>query len=108
MSDSDYRNYLESRKEEIQAAIPEHFKTARRNLFRAGDHSGVIARPFLIHRLEAKESSGKDLSVLYVRELIEDMISDGRLTISQTRYGRGIRTAGGRKSKKSRVSGESR
>ena len=109
MSDGEYREYLESRKEEIQAAILERFKTKRRNLFRVGDQSEAIARPFLLRRMETRNTRDEDMSVAYVRNLIEKMIADGRLTVSQTRYGRGIRTAGAVKaSKKARNAGESR
>ena len=109
MSDEAYRKYLESRRGEIQTAILERFKTKRRNLFRTGDHSDAIARPFMLCRMEARENSGKDLSVLYVRELIEEMVADGRLTESPTRYGRGLRTTGAlRAPKKARNDAASR
>ena len=100
MGDAEYREHLESRRGEIEAAILEHFKTKRKNLFRVGDHSEAIARPFLIHRMETRESCGKDLSVLYVRERIEEMVADGRLTESPTRCGRGLRTTGAVKSQR--------
>ena len=96
MDDDTYRQYLESRREEIQTAILTHFQTRRSNLFKTGDQSETIARPFMLYRMEAKDLCARsaDLSVSYVRGLIEEMVTDGRLTASPTRYGRGLRTTG--------------
>ena len=96
MDDAAYRQYLESRREDIQTAILTHFQTKRRNLFKTGDQSEYIARPFMIHRMEAKDLPARsaDLSVPYVRSLIEEMVADGWLTAAPTRHGRGLRTTG--------------
>ena len=95
MSDERYQEHLKSRREDIRAAVLERFKTRRKNLFLTGDQSGIIARPFVVHRLEARRSFQEDIAVVYVRNLIEEMIANGELTVSQTRSGRGIRTTGG-------------
>ena len=102
MDDDTYRQYLESRREDIQTAILTHFQTKRRNLFKTGDQSEAIARPFLLHRMEAKNlcSPYDDLSVSYVHGLIEEMVTDGRLTASPTRNGRGLRTTNAAKAPK--------
>ena len=96
MDDDTYRQYLESRREDIQAAILTRFQTRRRNLFIAGDQSEAIARPFMLHRMEAQNAFTccDDLSIPYVRGLIEEMVTDGRLTAAPTRHGRGLRTTG--------------
>ena len=104
MDDDTYRQYLESRREEIQSAILTHFQTKRRNLFKTGDQSMAIARPFMLHRMEAKNlcSPYDDLSIPYVHGLIEEMVTDGRLTASPTRNGRGLRTTNASKAPKKR------
>ena len=96
MDDDTYRRYLESRREDIQTAILTHFQTKRRDLFKTGDQSEAIARPFMLYRMEAKNAYTccDDLSIPYVRGLIEEMVTDGRLTAAPTRHGRGLRTTG--------------
>ena len=94
MSDEEYQAHLDSRREDIQKAILERFKTKRRNLFLTGDQSETIARPFIVRRLVFGRKSQPDLAAEYVQKSIEEMIADGRLTEAQTRYGRGIRTTG--------------
>ena len=100
MSDEEYGKYLDSRRGEMEAAILERFKTRRRDRFRTGDHSDYIARPFILHRMETRNRYEEDKATAYVRNLIEEMIADGRLTTAETRYGRGIRTTGAVKAPK--------
>jgi len=100
MSDEEYGKYLDSRRGEMEAAILERFKTRRRDRFRTGDHSDHIARPFILHRMETRNRYEEDKATAYVRNLIEEMIADGRLTTAETRYGRGIRTTGAVKAPK--------
>ncbi|MBP5719399.1 MAG: hypothetical protein J6X53_10600, partial [Abditibacteriota bacterium] len=94
MSDEAYLAYLESRRGEIEAAIRECFKTKRVNLHLTGEQAEIIARPFKVYRLESLKAYQPDLSVLYVRKLMDAMIADGRLTVAETRSGRGARAAG--------------
>lgn len=63
-----------------------------------------IARPFMLHRMEAKNLCSRydDLSVSYVHSLIEEMVTDGRLTAASTRYGRGLRTTNASKASNKR------
>ena len=100
MSDEEYGKYLDSRRGEMEAAILERFKTRRRDRFRTGDHSDCIARPFILHRMETRNHYEEEKVTAYVRNLIEEMIADGRLTTAETRYGRGIRTTGAVKAPK--------
>ena len=99
MDDDAYRQYLDSRREEIRTAILTCCQTKRRNLYKTGDLSEYIASPFMLHRMGAKNLSSRydDLSAAYVRDLIEEMVADGRLTAASTRYGRGLRTTGAAK-----------
>ena len=100
MSDEEYGKYLDSRRGEMEAAILERFKTSRRDRFRTGDHSDRIARPFILHRMETRNRYEEDKATAYARNLIEEMIADGRLTTAETRCGRGIRTTGAVKARK--------
>ena len=94
MSKEDYRKYLDSRRGEMEASILEHFKTSRRDRFVTGNPSIRLTRPFRLRRRGAVNYHEENETVEYVRNLIEDMIADGRLTTSETRLGRGIRTTG--------------
>ena len=49
---------------------------------------------------ETRNRYEEDKATAYVRNLIEEMIADGRLTTAETRYGRGIRTTGAVKAPK--------
>lgn len=109
MSDGAYRTYLESRREEIEAAILEHFKMKRVNLYLSGEQAEIIARPFKVCRLEAVKAYQPDLSVLYVRELMEGMIADGRLAVAENRSGKGVGSVGALKpSQKKKSAGKIR
>lgn len=92
LSDEDYWALLETQKAEITAAILERYKTKRRNLYKAGDASMGIAQRFTVRRLCDKEGN-RNKANLYVSQLIESLIAEGRLITARTRNGMGIRTA---------------
>ncbi len=92
LSDEDYLALLESKKEEIVAVILERYKTKRRNLYKVGEAALGIARQFTVYRLCDKDGNHNKAN-LYVGQLIEELISDGRLIAAHTRHGTGIRTA---------------
>ncbi len=92
LSDEDYWSLLESRKDEITAAILDAYRTKRRNLYRVGEAALGIAQRFSVHRLCDKEGH-RNKANLYVSQLVEAMIADGRLITAKTRNGTGIRTA---------------
>ncbi len=92
LSDEDYLALLESKKEEIIAVILERYKTKRRNLYKVGETVLGIAQRFTVHRLCDKDGNHNKAN-LYVGQLIEELISDGRLITAHTKHGTGIRTA---------------
>ena len=92
MSDEAYGAYLDEHREEMIQAILGAYSTKRRNLYKPDDLSEQIGKPFKIHRLVSKGES-RDLAYERVKELVEELIADGRLVTAQTRYGRSIRTA---------------
>ena len=69
-----------------------HYKTKRRDLFYTCDMSESIGREYRILRVGHDDRYG-DRAFQYVNELINELISDGRLRTGNTKYGRGIRTA---------------
>ncbi|MEH2938319.1 hypothetical protein [Lawsonibacter sp. JLR.KK007] len=92
LSDEDYWILLESKKDEITAAILDAYRTKRRNLYKVGEVALGIAQRFSVHRLCDKEGH-RNKANLYVGQLVEAMIEDGRLITAKTRSGIGIRTA---------------
>ena len=90
MSDEAYAAYLDEHREEMIQAILSAYTTKRRNLFIPDDISERIGKPFRVLRLASKKESG-DMAYDRVRQLVEELIRDGRLVTAQTRYGRGIR-----------------
>ena len=87
-----YWTLLESKKDEITAAILDAYRTKRRNLYRVGEVALDIAQKFSVHRLCDKEGR-RNKANLYVSQLVEAMIADGRLITAKTKSGTGIRTA---------------
>lgn len=92
LSDAEYRALLESRKTEIAAAIQEKYRTKRRNLYKVGEGMLGIVQRFTVHRLCDKEGR-YDMAGLFVNQLFDEMIADGRLITAKTRQGLGVRTA---------------
>ena len=92
LSDEDYIAYLDSRKTEIIDDILRHYKTRRRDLFYTCDMSESIGREYRIPRVGHEDQYG-DSAFHYVRQLIDELIADGRLRTGNTKYGQGIRTA---------------
>lgn len=92
LNDEDYWTLLETQRDEIIAAILERYRTKRKNLFKVGEAATGIARQFTIRRLCDKEGN-RNKANLYVSQLIEELIADGRLLTTKTKNGWGIRTA---------------
>ena len=92
LSDEDYWALLETQKAEITAVILEQFKTKRRNLYKSGEAAMNIAQRFTVRRLCDKEGN-RNKANLYVSQLIESLIAEGRLITARTKNGTGIRTA---------------
>lgn len=92
LSDEDYRTRLVSQRGEIEAAILERYRTKRSNLYITEGQASKIAAQFTVHRLCDKDGR-RNLANLYVGQLMNEMLKDGRLVTAQTRHGLGVRTA---------------
>ena len=99
MSDEACAAFLDEHREEMIGAILSAYTTKRRNLFIASDISERIGEPFRIRRLASKDTSG-DMAYERVKQLVEELVTDGRLVTAETRHGRGIRAAVPAESKK--------
>lgn len=92
MSDEAYAAHLDEHRKEMIQAILSAYTTKRRNLFVPGDISEQIGKRFRVLRLASEDESG-DMAYDRVKQLVEEMIADGRLIAAQTRHGKGVRTA---------------
>ena len=92
MSDEEYRNMLESRRDEIAAFILEQYRTKRTNLYITDSVAEYAAECFEIRRLcdrNRQNRAGKQFS----SELVAQLLQEGRLVAAETNNGLGIRTA---------------
>lgn len=92
MSNDEYLEFLESKREEIVSRLLEVCRTKRRNLFRTGPVAGSVADCFSVHRLCDKQNIN-GLGNRFVSEVMEQLIAEGRLVTAHTRQGEGVRTA---------------
>lgn len=92
MSDSEYLEYLESRREEIVSSLLDECRTPRCNLFKAGPIAETIATRFSLHRLCDKQNTNSHAN-RFVSEVMEQLVAEGRLVTAHTRQGEGVRTA---------------
>ena len=92
MSDDEYLELLESKREEIVSSLLDMCRTKRRNLFKTGPVAGSVAYHFSVHRLCGKQNMN-GLGNRFVSEVMEQLIAEGRLVTAHTRQGEGVRTA---------------
>lgn len=92
MSDNEYLELLESKREEIVSSLLAMCRTKRRNLFKTGPVAGSVAYRFSVHRLCDKQNMNS-LGNRFVSEVMEQLIAEGRLITAHTRQGEGVRTA---------------
>ena len=92
MSDDEYLELLESKREEIVSSLLDMCRTKRRNLFKTGPVAGSVAYRFSVHRLCDKQNANS-LGNRFVSEVMEQLIAEGRLITAHTRQGEGVRTA---------------
>ncbi len=92
MSDDEYLELLESKREEITSRLLDVCKTKRRNLFKTGPIAEGVADYFSVHRLCDKQNTNSIANRL-VSEVMEQLVEEGRLITAHTRHGEGVRTA---------------
>lgn len=92
LSDEEYRNVLEARRDEITAFILEQYRTKRPNLYIVDPVAERAAEHFEVRRLcdkDRRNSCGRR----FVSELIAQLLQAGRLVAAETDSGLGIRAA---------------
>ena len=92
LSDEAYWALLESKREEVVAAILERYRSKRRNIFFTSATGAGIASKFSVNRLCDKQGR-QNKANLFVSNLMEQLIAEGRLVTANTKRGQGIRTA---------------
>lgn len=92
LSDEEYRNVLEARRDEITAFILEQYRTKRPNLYIVDPVAECAAEHFEVRRLcdkDRRNSCGRR----FVSELIIQLLQEGQLVAAETDCGEGVRTA---------------
>lgn len=92
INDDEYLELLESRREEITAAILESYKTKRSNLYIVAPVALEIAERFSIRRVCDKENH-HNLANRFVGDIVTQLLEQGLLVAAATRQGEGIRAA---------------
>lgn len=92
LNDEEYWALLESRREEIETAVMDLYRTKRKNLFITGVTGLDIAEKYSVKRV-CDKNGRKNKAYLFVTGLIEQLIKEGRLVTADTKRGQGIRTA---------------
>ncbi len=92
LSDEEYRNMLEARRDEITAFILEQCRTKRSNLYIVDPVAECAAKHFEVRRLCDKDRRNS-IGRRFVSELITQLLQEGRLVAAETDCGEGIRTA---------------
>lgn len=92
MTDSEYKEMLESQKESITADILEAFKTKRRDLFKTGPVLDSIAKKYSVNRL-CDQHKENDFAYELVQNIHAVLLDEGKLVMASTSKGLGYRTA---------------
>ena len=92
LSDEEYRAALDAKREEITAFILEQCRTKRTNLYITAPVALHFAEHFEICRLCDRERHNA-VGNLFMTELIDQLLQEGRLVSAETTHGAGIRTA---------------
>lgn len=90
-----YRDYLHSKRGDINAALLEAFKTPRRNLYKF-DYNAlpVVISKFHVQRLDGQNGHCTgDITEQVIREKFADLVIAGKIEQADTRKGTAYRTA---------------
>lgn len=98
LSDEEYRAALEARRDEITNFILEQCRTKRTNLYITDPVALHFSEHFEIRRLCDRERHNA-VGNLFMSELIDQLLQEGRLVSAETAHGAGIRTATARELK---------
>lgn len=92
LSDEEYLAQLEAKRDEIQAEILKRCQTKRRNLYVTGSVIEAVAQKFSVPRV-CNRRNEQDMAYGFVKDLMNQLIQQGYLKTSETRYGLGFRAA---------------
>lgn len=90
-----YREYLNSKRGDINAALLEAFKTPRRNLYKF-DYNAlpVVISKFHVQRLDGQNGHCTgDITEQVIREMFTALVNTGRIDKGETKHGTAYRTA---------------
>lgn len=90
-----YRDYLHSKRGDINAALLEAFKTPRRNLYKF-DYNAlpVVISKFHVQRLDGQSGHCTgDITEQVIREMFTALVNTGRIDKGETKHGPAYRTA---------------
>ncbi len=92
LCDEEYLAMLESKREVIREEILKRCQTKRKNLYVTGPVVEAIAKKFSIPRV-CDRWNKHDMANSFVKALMDQLIQNGYLKTSETRYGPGFRSA---------------
>lgn len=92
INDDEYWALLESKREEITAAILENYKTKRSNLYIVAPVTLRIAERFSVRRVCDKDNH-HNLANRFVGDIVTQLLEQGLLVKANTTHGEGIRAA---------------
>lgn len=90
-----YREYLNSKRGDINAALLEAFKTPRRNLYKF-DYNAlpVVISKFHVQRLDGQNGHCTgDITEQVIREMFTALVNTGKIDKGETKHGPAYRTA---------------
>ncbi len=90
-----YRDYLNSKRGDINAALLEAFKTPRRNLYKF-DYNAlpVVISKFHVQRLDGQNGlCTGDITEQVIREMLTALVNTGKIDKGETKHGPAYRTA---------------
>lgn len=90
-----YRDYLNSKRGDINAALLEAFKTPRRNLYKF-DYNAlpVVIDKFHVQRLDGQNGHCTgDITEQVIREMFTALVNTGKIDKGETKHGPAYRTA---------------
>lgn len=92
INDEEYRALLETKREEITAALLRSYKTKRSNLYIVDPVAPDIAKRFSVRRVCDKENHHNKANG-FVSDIVHQLLEQGLLVAAKTTHGDGIRAA---------------
>lgn len=90
INDEEYRALLETKREEITAALLKSYKTKRSNLYIVDPVAPDIAERFSVRRICDKENH-HNIAYRFVSDIVDQLLEQGLLVTAKATHGDGIR-----------------